>query len=76
MRKSSLVAIALATTALTAPAFAQTSPPPRFSQVDDNGVDLVTGDYALAFTEGSIGSGEGALSLTGFAASPGARNQG
>jgi hypothetical protein len=54
----------LATTALSAPAFAQT-PPPKFDAIDANGVDLVSGLPAgVSITEGSIGSGPGAVSLT------------
>jgi RHS repeat-associated protein len=53
----------LATTFLTAPAFAQSAPPPRFTQVDDNGVDLTSQQYFFSMTEGTIGSGEGALTL-------------
>lgn len=50
---------------LAAPAFAQ-SAPPQHVDVDQNGVDLVSGNYVTSLTEGSIGSGEGAVSLTRF----------
>ena len=61
----------LASTALTAPALAQTAPPPRFNQVDSNGIDLVTGDFFFSLTEGTIGFGEGELALTRNWAGPG-----
>ena len=54
-------ALLLASSALTAPAFAQALP--RYNQADSSGVDLVTGDYFFSMVEGSIGSGEGALRL-------------
>jgi len=63
LRAGALSCALLASTALTAPAMAQTAPPPRFNQVDRNGVDLVSGDYFFSMVEGSIGSGEGALTL-------------
>jgi RHS repeat-associated protein len=53
----------LATTALSSPAFAQNAPP-AYNNIDANGVDLTTGQFRFSLTEGSIGSGEGALSLT------------
>ncbi|HEV2818085.1 MAG TPA: RHS repeat-associated core domain-containing protein [Allosphingosinicella sp.] len=53
----------LAGTAPTAPAAAQTVNP-RFSQVDANGVDLVTGQFNFSVMEGTIGSGPGALTLS------------
>jgi RHS repeat-associated protein len=61
-RAGALGVALLATTGLTAPALSQTVNP-RFSQVDDNGVDLVTGQFVFSVTEGTIGSGEGALTL-------------
>jgi len=63
LRAGGLACALMTCTALTAPAMAQSAPPPRFNQVDANGVDLVTGDFFFSMTEGSIGSGEGALSL-------------
>ncbi len=67
MKTSALRATAwcalLATTCLTAPVFAQTAPPPRFENADDNGVDLVTGRFVFTITEGVIGSGDGAVSI-------------
>jgi RHS repeat-associated protein len=47
---------------LAAPAFAQTAPPP-YVDVDNNGVDLVSGNYVTTLTEGTIGSGDGAVSV-------------
>jgi YD repeat-containing protein len=54
----------LATTALASPAFAQSAPPPKQSAIDENGVDLTSGWVGWSMTEGTIGSGEGALSLS------------
>lgn len=51
----------LASTALVTPAFAQTAP--TFRTLDDNGVDLVKGDFITSFAEGSIGSSDGQLAL-------------
>ncbi|MEA3044958.1 MAG: hypothetical protein QOH47_2796 [Sphingomonadales bacterium] len=53
----------MASTFLATPALAQSAPPPRFEQLDANGVDLVSGRFVLAMTEGSIGTGDGAVSL-------------
>jgi RHS repeat-associated protein len=65
-RRTASLALALLTgSALSFPALSQTVNP-RFSQVDDNGVDLVTGQFVFAVTEGTIGSGEGALTLRRF----------
>jgi RHS repeat-associated protein len=63
LRAGAFSCAVLASTALTAPALAQSAPPPRFNQVDANGVDLATGDFFFSMTEGSIGSGEGQLAL-------------
>jgi RHS repeat-associated protein len=59
----------LATTCLTAPAFAQAEPAHR--AIDANGVDLITGTYPLPLAEGTIGSGEGALTVTRHGTDPG-----
>jgi predicted carbohydrate-binding protein with CBM5 and CBM33 domain len=53
----------LATTALGTPALAQSVSSPTFRQTDENSVDLVRGDVVTSLTEGSIGSGETALTL-------------
>jgi len=45
---------------LAAPAFAQSV---AFRNLDANGVDLTLGDFVMNFPEGSIGSGNSALSL-------------
>jgi len=63
LRAGALSCALLASTALTVPALAQTGALPRFNQVDQNGVDLYTGDFFFSLVEGTIGSGEGALSL-------------
>ena len=54
----------IAATALGAPASAQTAAPPRFQEIDANGVDLISGRFVFDMVEGSIGSGDGAVSLT------------
>lgn len=56
----------LAALALNAPANAQIEPPYR--NWDENGVDLVQGDFELSFKEGSIGSGAAELSMMRFGA--------
>ncbi len=63
LRAAALGGALIASTALAPAAQAQTANPP-FSQVDANGVDMVTGQFGYTVTEGSIGSGEGALTLT------------
>ncbi|MBB4099966.1 RHS repeat-associated core domain-containing protein [Sphingomonas kyeonggiensis] len=45
------------------PAMAQTTPPIHVD-VDENGVDLVSGNYVTTLTEGAIGSGEGKVAFT------------
>jgi RHS repeat-associated protein len=57
----------LASSAISVPVIAQqspTGPAPLHSNVDDNGVDLVNGFFRYSFTEGVIGSGDGAVALT------------
>lgn len=63
--RRTLACALLATTALVSPAHAQvaTTNPERFLQMDENGVDLVTDTYVEPFTDGKIGSGEGAVSI-------------
>lgn len=58
----------LASTGLASPALAQvaTAPPPAYSNVDDIGVDLVSGEFRFALTEAVMGSGEGALPLVRY----------
>src|SRR3954465_590765 len=65
LRAAALGCALLSTTALTSPAAAQSgaAPPPRYAGADGNGVDPVTGWVGWSMTEGSIGSGEGALAL-------------
>ena len=62
LRAGGLACALIASTALTPPASAQTALP-RFNQVDANGVDLFSTDFFFSMTEGSIGSGVGALTL-------------
>jgi RHS repeat-associated protein len=61
LRAATLACALLATTAIVSPAQATT--PQRFETLDANGVDLVTGNFFFTMTEGSIGSGVGAVSL-------------
>jgi RHS repeat-associated protein len=63
--RRALACALLASTALVSPAHAQvaTTNPERFLQMDENGVDLLTDTYVEPFTEGKIGSGEGAVSI-------------
>lgn len=63
MRRRLAAALALLVSLFAAPSLAQTSPPPRFQEVDGNGVDLISGRFVFGMTEGVIGSGEGAVSL-------------
>ena len=63
-RRARLALLTLSTvlcSGLAAPALAQSAP--AFRQVDENGVDLVQGDFRMSFKEGSIGSGRGELAL-------------
>ena len=62
-RSTSALAALLASTALAPPAWAQLSPYPLYRNLDENGVDLVRGDYILSLKEGSIGSGVAELPL-------------
>ena len=68
-RRAALGCALLATSALSglvaAPAFAQiaTTPPASFRSVDGNGVDLVSGKFSFSMVEGSIGDGNGGVSL-------------
>lgn len=66
--RGALACALLSSTALAgfaAPAHAQSAsgPPPLHATVDDNGVDLVTGQFRYSMTEAVIGSGEGAIAL-------------
>lgn len=60
LRRSLYVTSALALLVAT-PAYAQTGQ--EYRTIDENGVDLVWGDFVMAFAEGTIGSGEAALTL-------------
>jgi hypothetical protein len=55
-----IAAALLASSAISTPALADN---PRFRNWDENGVDLVRGDYRFSFVEGSIGSGKAELAL-------------
>lgn len=62
--RAALACALLATTCLSAPALAQSAAtPPAFVAIDENGVDLVTGQFTFEMTEGSIGAGVGALEM-------------
>lgn len=61
LRAGALSCALLTTTALTMPAQAQT--PRQYRDLDANGVDLTHGDFVMAVSEGSIGSGDAELSL-------------
>lgn len=63
LRAGALSCALLATTSLTAPAFAQALPS-VYQQPDENGVDLTDRSFNFGIVEGSIGSGEGAIELT------------
>lgn len=65
LRAGALACALLTSTALvSSPAVAQTAPPPRFQEVDANGVDLISGRFVFRMLEGSIGSGPGAVTLS------------
>lgn len=65
LRAGALACALLTSTALvSSPAVAQTAPPPRFQEVDGNGVDLISGRFVFRMLEGSIGSGSGAVTLS------------
>ena len=52
----------LATSALIAPSLAEAATPaPKFTTIDDHGVDLVTGLPFMSMEEGGIGSGPGRI---------------
>ena len=72
-RRRSALLLTVASSALLAlpsAAYAQNRAPAVFSNVDENGVDLVLGTFEQAFTSLSIGSGDGALSF-GFSTAKG-----
>lgn len=62
--KMSAVSIPLAAFLLSTTALAQTaSPPPIYDNVDENGVDVVTGEFNISAPVVSVGKGRGELSL-------------
>jgi hypothetical protein len=65
LRAGALACALMTTTALTAPARAQTnqSAEPAVRGVDDNGVDLISGTYPFTIVEGTIGSNDTGLSV-------------
>ncbi|HMG47933.1 MAG TPA: hypothetical protein VK614_10790, partial [Allosphingosinicella sp.] len=70
LRAGALSCALLATSCLTAPAIAQTSEPARRA-IDANGVDLISGTYPSFLSEGTIGSGEGAITIARHGTSAG-----
>ena len=59
-----LATTCLSTFVLATPALAQnTKIPSAYKNIDENGVDLTDGSFNFSLVEGSIGSGEGLLSL-------------
>lgn len=70
LRAGALSCALLASTALTAPALAQTGEPAHRA-IDANGVDLISGTFPFSFAEGTIGSGDEALSLQRHGTTPG-----
>lgn len=73
-RAGALGCALLASAIPAAPAQAQTVNP-RFTQVDANGVDLVTGQFNFSVMEGTIGSGPGALTLSRTVSGSNATNE-
>ena len=74
-------ALLFSTACCSAPLVAQTSPgdtpagtPSVYQNVDENGVDLTDGSFNLAITEGTIGAGEGALSIVRYLGAGGTRD--
>lgn len=62
--RASAISISLATFLLSTTALAQTaSPPPIYDNVDENGVDVVTGEFNISAPVVSVGKGRGELSL-------------
>src|SRR5436190_2622359 len=70
LRTRALGAVLLGTTGLTAPALAQTGEPAHRA-LDANGVDLISGTYPFVLTEGTIGSGPGAITIERHGTDPG-----
>jgi RHS repeat-associated protein len=62
--KGALGCALMTSTFLTAPALAQTAQQPSvYQNIDGNGVDLTDGSFNFSLVEGSIGTGEGALTI-------------
>jgi len=69
-RAGALGAALLAAIGLAAPALAQSSEPAH-RVVDANGVDLISGTYPFALAEGTIGSGQGTITVERHGTDPG-----
>lgn len=65
-RRHILIATTILCSGLASPVRAQDSKPPRYENIDANGVDLVTGEFTLTVPNGSIGSGDEQLTLVQY----------
>jgi RHS repeat-associated protein len=76
--RSALIATTILVSGMAAPVAAQSVgsvPPPKFENVDPNGVDLVTGELNFSIPEGSIGDSANGVSLvTSWVGSAGWQN--
>jgi RHS repeat-associated protein len=61
-RRALLTLTTVLSTGVATPLMAQTAPPLHVD-IDDNGMDLVSGTFVTSIEEGAIGSGDGAVSL-------------
>jgi RHS repeat-associated protein len=65
-RRTTVLCSLLATAGMAAPASAQGGQPSVYQNIDGYGVDLTDGSFNMALTEGTIGSGPGALALVRY----------
>jgi RHS repeat-associated protein len=66
-RRATMSCALLAATALgSTPAWSQAAQPSVYQHIDGNGVDLTDGSFNFALTEGTIGSGPGAIALVRY----------
>lgn len=64
LSRRAIAYVLLTTTSLSIPTIAQAATPaPKFTTIDDHGVDLVTGLPFMSLEEGGIGSGPGRISV-------------
>lgn len=66
MNKTKFALALLASSALAFPALAQQALPQEFVQVDENGVDVTTGQFFFSLVEGSVGDDDGGVSLVRY----------